>query len=61
MVELGGKGPYSTSFDNSVFIIPAIVIVAVFAYAVIKLRDTTLAKDNKSTARQRREEKKKAK
>lgn len=31
------------------------------AYAVIKLRDTTLAKDNKSTARQRREEKKKAK
>ncbi|EFP02780.1 hypothetical protein CRE_28510 [Caenorhabditis remanei] len=60
MVELGGKGPYSTSFDNSVFIIPAIVVVAVFVYAALKLRDATLPKE-KSSARQRREEKKKAK
>ncbi|CAP31667.1 Protein CBG12731 [Caenorhabditis briggsae] len=60
MVELGGNGPYSTSFDNSVFIIPAIVIVALFTFAALKLRDATQGKE-KSAARARRDEKKKAK
>ncbi|VDO51427.1 unnamed protein product [Haemonchus placei] len=32
MVELGSKSPYGQSFDNSVFIIPAIVILAIVGW-----------------------------
>ncbi|CAI2300508.1 unnamed protein product [Caenorhabditis sp. 36 PRJEB53466] len=47
MVELGGNGPHSQSFDNSVFIIPAIVIVGIVVYALVKLREQALERQEK--------------
>uniref|UniRef100_A0A1I7WZE6 YjcZ family sporulation protein n=1 Tax=Heterorhabditis bacteriophora TaxID=37862 RepID=A0A1I7WZE6_HETBA len=34
MVELGTKSPFGQSFDNSVFIIPALIVVLVVGVLV---------------------------
>uniref|UniRef100_A0A0K0DA28 Uncharacterized protein n=1 Tax=Angiostrongylus cantonensis TaxID=6313 RepID=A0A0K0DA28_ANGCA len=40
MVELGSKSPFGQSFNNSVFILPAIVVVLIVAiYHVIEIKD----------------------
>ncbi|CAD6186258.1 unnamed protein product [Caenorhabditis auriculariae] len=45
MVELGGNTPFRQSFDNYVFIIPAVAVVILVAYVVLKLKETTQSKE----------------
>ncbi|KAF8367597.1 hypothetical protein PRIPAC_85426 [Pristionchus pacificus] len=49
MVELGGKTPYGQSFDNTVFIIPALVLLAVFGYVGSRLYKSILDKEVRGT------------
>ncbi|GMR55936.1 hypothetical protein PMAYCL1PPCAC_26131 [Pristionchus mayeri] len=50
MVELGGKSPFGQSFDNSVFIIPAIILIAVFGWVGSKLYKSILEKEARATS-----------
>lgn len=64
MVEIG-KGPYKEGIDNSVFIIPGIVVVSLFIFFVYKLvknlRDKKSAQEEKKKAKQMKKEKEAAK
>ncbi|ETN73062.1 hypothetical protein NECAME_04370 [Necator americanus] len=61
MVELGSKSPFGQSFDNSVFIIPAIVILAIVGFCSYKLVNSLKAKEEKQNQRRAKREEKKIK
>ncbi|VDL72028.1 unnamed protein product [Nippostrongylus brasiliensis] len=59
MVELGSKSPFGQSFDNSVFIVPAIVILTIVGFCSYKLVNSLKAKEERQKlSRAKREEKK---
>ena len=47
MVDLGSKGPYGQSFDNTVFILPGICIIAIVAFCGWKLYNSIQEKEER--------------
>ncbi|VBB31798.1 unnamed protein product [Acanthocheilonema viteae] len=56
MVELSGRSTLQHSFDNSVFIIPAVIVVAIVVLALVTYKLTSSIK-----LKQKREEEKRRK
>jgi len=66
MVELSDpKGPYKEGIDNTIFIIPGIIVlllVGFFVYKLVRsLREKSLAREEKKKLKQQRKEKELAK
>uniref|UniRef100_A0A915PPY4 Uncharacterized protein n=1 Tax=Setaria digitata TaxID=48799 RepID=A0A915PPY4_9BILA len=58
MVELSGKSGFQHSFDNSVFIIPAVIVVALVALITYKLMSSIKLKQKREEEKRRRREEK---
>uniref|UniRef100_A0A2K6VKD2 Small integral membrane protein 15 n=1 Tax=Onchocerca volvulus TaxID=6282 RepID=A0A2K6VKD2_ONCVO len=58
MVELSGKSTLQHSFDNSVFIIPAVIVVAIVALVTYKLTSSIKLKQRREEEKRRRREEK---
>lgn len=66
MVELSDpKGPIKEGIDNTIFIVPAIIVVSLIGFFVYKLvrnlREKALAREEKKKLKQQKKEKEMAK
>ncbi|KAJ1373159.1 hypothetical protein KIN20_035500 [Parelaphostrongylus tenuis] len=61
MVELGSRSPFGQSFNNSVFILPAIVVVFIVGFCSYKLVYSLKAKEERQSQRRAKREEKKTK
>ncbi|VIO95931.1 Uncharacterized protein BM_BM2832 [Brugia malayi] len=58
MVELSGRSTLQHSFDNSVFIIPAVIVAAIVALVTYKLTNSIKLKQKREEEKRRKREEK---